>query len=74
MKKIFAALALASLCACATETEYGDCIGVLEIRNPALRYEVSVRNIVVGAVFFEMVFPPVYVILSALQCPQGAKE
>ena len=39
-----------------------------------LDYDLSKRNIILGIIFFELVIPPVYVIVDQTYCPIGRKE
>lgn len=60
-----------SLMGCTTETEYGKCVGILDDKDPSLKYEADVGNIAIGAVLFETVVVPAVVLLKDLQCPVG---
>ncbi len=74
MKNAIAALALVALAGCASETPVGKCVGIIEERDPRLEYKLSVRNVVVGIVFFELIIPPVVVLSDQLYCPVRAKQ
>lgn len=70
MKKLLLVLMmLIPLSACQYNTEYGECIGLDDDQNPALVYDLSTRNIVLGVVFSQMLVPPIYVALEATHCP-----
>lgn len=77
MIKKFAALALvAMLSGCTFNTEYGECLGLDDDsdRNPALKYELSTWNIVMGVLFVETLVAPIVVGLEATYCPTGPKK
>lgn len=74
MKSVAAILIAASLSACTSSTEYGDCIGVAEDEDPTLSYSVDTGNIVLAVIFSEMIFPPLIVLLSETKCPTGPKR
>ena len=74
MFKKFAALALvAMLSGCTFNTEYGECLGLDDDndRNPALKYELNTKNIVLGVIFVETLAAPIVVGLEATYCPVG---
>lgn len=76
MKKLLLSLVMAaSVSGCKSETEYGKCVGLGEEyrEDPSLEYRPSIRNIIVGVVFFELVAPPVYVAIDEFYCPVGKK-
>lgn len=49
------------------------CIGVNEQGHASLQYELSTRNLIVGALFVEMIAPPLVVLLKEISCPIGRK-
>jgi hypothetical protein len=71
--KALALLLASALAACTSETEYGSCIGAFDDPNPDLIYEASTKNIVLAAIFVEMIFPPFLVILKETKCPVDVK-
>lgn len=74
MKKfIAAALAALTFTSCTLSTDHGDCIGAFDEPRPDLVYDTSTWNIVMGVIFFEMIFPPLVVVLTATKCPTGKK-
>jgi hypothetical protein len=74
MKNIIALLVLAaSLSACTSKTQYGDCIGVLQEKKPNLTYELSVWNTVLAVVFSETIVVPIVVVANQHSCPVGVK-
>lgn len=75
MKKLALILAMAlTFSACTSSTQYGECIGINDDENPALRYEYSAWNIIVGVIFVETIFVPALVVLNDLKCPVGKKN
>lgn len=70
MKKIIL-IGCLLLAGCVNHTEYGKCVGLGDKQDPALEYKISVRNIIVGIVFVEMIAPPVYVAVDETFCPVG---
>lgn len=71
MKKLFVVLLLAALAGCATKTEYGDCIGLIDEGKPGLHYKLSAWNLFMGVLFFELIVPPIIVVVDAAKCPVG---
>jgi hypothetical protein len=59
---------------CQSRTRYGDCVGLDEHQNPKLHYKVSARNLVLGIIFFELIAPPVIVVVNETYCPVGPAE
>jgi len=43
-------------------------------RDPSLVYEVSKMNVVLSAMFFSMIFPPVLLATEYLYCPVGVNN
>ena len=71
-------LCVVTLSSCKSETTLSDnkvypCIGLGDTPNPKLVYKASVRNIVVGVIFFELVVPPVTVVVNEFYCPVGIR-
>jgi hypothetical protein len=58
---------------CASKTEFGQCVGINDKKDPTLEYKYSTRNIVIGTIFFEMLFPPFIIAFNELECPVGKK-
>lgn len=58
---------------CASKTEFGDCVGLSDEQKPELIYKTSVRNVVIGAVFFQTIFTPILVGMNQFYCPVGRK-
>ena len=69
-----AVLALALLASgCTHETQFGECVGLWEDKEPGLKYELSVRNVVLATVFVQTVFVPIIVVAKEALCPVGRK-
>lgn len=75
MKKLLIMLAIASILpSCTSKTEFGNCIGVSRKKeDPSLEYELSIKNAVIGIVFFQIIAPPLYVLRDETYCPIGKK-
>lgn len=73
MKRAIAAALLLALAGCTSSTPYGECIGAFDQERPELVYKPSVRNIVVGILFFELIVPPVVVLVDEIKCPVGKR-
>lgn len=74
MKKLLLiALACVALAGCTTRTEYGQCVGLGDDKNPTLHYKVSVWNAFLGIVFVETVIVPIIVLVDELECPVSVK-
>lgn len=75
MKKFLSLILIASmLTACTSKTEHGDCVGIAEDKNPALKYEISWWNVGMSILFFELIAPPIIVLVDALSCPVGPAD
>ena len=75
MKKILLiALAAMFLAGCTENTQYGDCIGIADEKDPTLIYKVDTWNAVLGIVFIETVIVPIIVLTTETFCPVGKKE
>jgi len=66
-------LLLILISGCASKTEFGNCVGIMDDKDPKLVYKYSVRNIVIGSIFSASIFVPVLVVVNELQCPVGVK-
>lgn len=74
MKRILACLLLiATLAACTSSTEYGQCIGVADDKDPKLTYKVSVWNAFLGIILVETIIVPIYVLVDQTFCPVAKK-
>ena len=56
-----------------TSTEYGECVGLGQVKVDSLVYEPNVGNLIVAAVGIETLVIPVYIVLTSLECPVGVK-
>lgn len=77
MKKVLSILMLVAtlfMAGCASETEFGPCVGAFDDRNPNLHYELSIRNVVIGVFFSETIVVPVVVIATETVCPTGKRQ
>jgi hypothetical protein len=74
MKKIALATVLTlTLSGCTSSTEYGECVGITDQKDPTLRYEYNAGNVIVAVAFSETIIIPVIVIFSNLKCPIAKK-
>lgn len=73
MKRLLAITAILLLSACTSATEFGPCVGAFDEKNPKLEYKVSAWNIFVGVLFFQLIAPPIFVIVDETFCPVGRK-
>jgi len=64
---------LVLLSGCTTRTEYGNCIGAFDDKNPSLVYKLSTWNLIIGVFFIGMVVPPIVVVADETLCPVGYK-
>jgi hypothetical protein len=75
MKSLSVALLLAlMLTGCVSRTDYGQCVGLGDKKNPKLHYKVSANNLVVGIVFIELIAPPIIVATDEFYCPVGPSD
>jgi hypothetical protein len=73
MKLSFAVIALCILSGCAISNEFGKCVGVADEKRPDLEYKLSVWNLAMGVIFFEVIIPPIVVLADETFCPVGKK-
>ncbi|MCK9369238.1 hypothetical protein M0R04_04805 [Candidatus Dojkabacteria bacterium] len=76
MKKIVTLallIMMLALSACTERTQYGECIGVTDEKNPELVYKVNTQNAMLGVLFFETLIVPIVVINDCLYCPVRKK-
>jgi PBP1b-binding outer membrane lipoprotein LpoB len=74
MKKILLiALAAMFLAGCTEKTNYGQCVGIADERDPALIYKLDVWNAALGIIFVETGIVPVVVLANETFCPVGLK-
>lgn len=74
MKTILMCVCLGMLAGCQSRNELGDCIGLMDDPDPKLHYKLSIRNVVVGGIFFQTIFAPAIVVATELQCPDKKVE
>ena len=74
MRMIIIMILVAMLVGCSSSTEYGQCVGVVDDRDPNLVYKLSAQNLAVAIIFFELIAPPVIVLADELYCPVGVKK
>ena len=77
MRRICLAVLLAfsvGLMSCTTRTSYGECIGAFEDGDPALDYDPSILNIILGVIFMETIVVPVVVVVGMTRCPEGPRR
>lgn len=75
MKKIITLVAMtAFLAGCTSKTEYGNCIGVMQEKNPELVYELSIWNTAMAIIFSETILVPIVVVANQHSCPVAVKE
>lgn len=67
---------LGMLSSCTERTKFGECVGMFEEekRKPDLIYKADTGNLIVAVIFWEMIFPPVFVALDQTYCPVGVKD
>jgi hypothetical protein len=59
------------LAGCASQTEFGPCVGIGDKQDPALVYKISIRNAIIGVIFFQLIAPPFFVLVDEFYCPVG---
>ena len=74
MKKLVMLIIMLLFISCTSSTQYGTCIGAFDDKDPNKVYKVSAWNIAMGVIFFEMVLPPIFVIIDETLCPVGIKN
>jgi ABC-type uncharacterized transport system auxiliary subunit len=72
MKKFLTVIAI-MLAGCAGENEHGECVGFGK-QSPEKTYELSTRNAVVAAIFFQSFWVPVAWALEYAYCPTGENQ
>jgi len=74
MKKfIVILLAAIMLSGCTSTTQFGQCIGIADDKNPELVYKLSVWNTFLAIVFSETIIVPIVVLVDETFCPVGTK-
>lgn len=74
MKRMLLILAaLATLAGCTSHTEFGPCVGAFDEKDPKLVYKISGWNLAMALIFFEIIAPPIIVVVDETFCPIGKK-
>ncbi len=74
MKRLAIVALLLTLAGCTTRTQYGDCIGAFDDKEPTKIYKVDPLNVILAIFFFETIFVPVIVLANETLCPVGEKK
>lgn len=72
-KAIVGLFIIGCLTSCTQRTEFGECIGLVDEKNPALKYDISIWNGVVATFLSGTVVVPVWTLAKQIQCPSGKK-
>ena len=59
---------------CTYQTEHGACVGAFDTKRPDRVYKVHVENIFWAVIGFELIYPPIKVLVDATFCPVGKAE
>lgn len=75
MKKLAVLLAVLAfiLTACTERTEFGECVGIGDDRDPKLVYKTSAGNVALAVIFIETIVVPIVVVFSEVSCPVGRR-
>jgi len=73
MKRFIATLMIVALTGCTSATQFGPCVGAFDEKKPDLEYKVSGWNLAMALIFFELVAPPIQVVVDETFCPVGKK-
>jgi len=71
--KVFLICLLVLMTGCVERTNFGECVGAFDEKDPKKVYKVSTNNVIVGLIFAELIAPPVLVIFNQFHCPVGNK-
>lgn len=74
LRIFFASMVLATAAGCTSSTEFGDCVGIGDDKNPALVYKLSVWNTFLAVFVSELIVPPIVVLANETFCPVGKKS
>jgi hypothetical protein len=69
MKKLTALLVLMIAQACTTQVNGKPCVGIMDEKEPNVKYEFSAGNIFLALLFSETLFVPALVLTKRLECP-----
>lgn len=58
---------------CTSRTDFGECIGAFEDKDPTLNYKLSVWNTAMAVIFVETIVVPVVVVANEAICPESRK-
>ena len=58
---------------CTSKTEFGDCVGIGDDKDPALVYKLNATNLVLAIVGWELIAPPIIVAVDETFCPVAKK-
>ena len=67
--KYLLAFIFITLTGCDSETKYGECVGLMDDKDPKLTYVYDKSNIFWAVLLSETLVVPVIVVLDRLQCP-----
>lgn len=73
-KTLIIALFCAILVGCTTRTEYGECIGIADDKDPGLLYKLDAMNLALAIIFVETIIIPIKVAVDQTMCPVAKKE
>jgi len=73
MKKLLIVLLVLLATGCTTRTQFGQCVGVLDDKDPTLLYDLDIGNVFIGFIFSETLIVPAVVVLKQLECPVAKK-
>jgi len=73
MKYLMILITMLTLISCTSKTEFGNCIGAFDDKDPTKIYKASAWNISMAILLTGLVLPPVYVIVDETFCPVGNK-
>jgi len=58
---------------CTSKTEFGDCIGAFDDKDPTLTYKMSANNLFWAVIGSSLIVPPILVVVNETFCPVGIK-
>lgn len=73
MNKLIMIILLTTLSACSTRTDLGECIGADDREDKRFLYDVNLKNVIIGILFFQTVLVPINVVGWNLKCPMELK-
>lgn len=72
-KSLIIALFCTILAGCTERTEYGECIGIADDKDPTLHYKLSAMNVALAIIFVETIIVPIKVAVDQTMCPVAKK-